>query len=272
MLPINFHKTFVPERRLIGELLHFAALGKEGDYQEISRETGIPMGQSTGKVPAILDYARGMGLIKLGEEHGNTKKPRLTAFGRVVYREDRFLGLPLSQWLCHIHLCREDLGAAAWHATFARARWILGDSFGKEQLENYLIGLFGPGNNRTGPLLRMYVDDAAFGRAHILTEGTDVVRRQKAPLLDSYAVGYSVAVLLLMQASFPDQAQVTLSEFADRTLIFDTCLWGQEDVEHLCEMLDRKGIVTVDRQMRPWILERKNTEEIVWARIYDDLA
>ena len=45
MLPINFHKTFVPERRLIGELLHYAALGKEGDYQEISSETGIPMGK-----------------------------------------------------------------------------------------------------------------------------------------------------------------------------------------------------------------------------------
>jgi hypothetical protein len=95
MLPLNFHKTFIPERRLIAALLEYAALNKQGDYQNISKETGIPMGKSSGKVPAILDYARGMGLLILeNEQAGSIKKPVLTSFGKVVYLEDKFLGTP----------------------------------------------------------------------------------------------------------------------------------------------------------------------------------
>jgi hypothetical protein len=58
MLPLNFHKTFIPERRLIAALLEYAALNKQGDYQNISKETGIPMGKSSGKVPAIYGIAQ----------------------------------------------------------------------------------------------------------------------------------------------------------------------------------------------------------------------
>lgn len=92
MLPINFHKTFVPERRLIGSLLQYAALGKEGDYRQIAAETGIPTGESTGKVPAVLDYSRGMGLVVLaGAQPSLIKRPILTPFGRAVYTMDRNL-------------------------------------------------------------------------------------------------------------------------------------------------------------------------------------
>jgi hypothetical protein len=70
-------------------MLRFAASGREGDYQFISAATGIPTGSSSGKVPAILDYCRGMGLIRLtGQERSAIKKPELTPFGRVVLLED----------------------------------------------------------------------------------------------------------------------------------------------------------------------------------------
>ena len=64
-LPRNFHKSFKPERQYINAMLRFAAAGKSGDYQAMAADTGIPMGSSSGKVPAILDYCRGMGLIML---------------------------------------------------------------------------------------------------------------------------------------------------------------------------------------------------------------
>ena len=41
MLPINFHKTFTPERHLLSALVEYAALGKEGNFREISVATGI---------------------------------------------------------------------------------------------------------------------------------------------------------------------------------------------------------------------------------------
>ncbi len=273
MLPVNFHKTFVPERHLLGALLHFAALGGQGTYQEIATQTGIPMGRSTGKVPAVLDYARGMGLVELAaDSRGANKKPVLTALGRVVYSADRRLGEKLTQWIAHLNLCRADIGARSWRAVFAEGWSILGGSFTKTQLENYLIGILGTGNERTGPLIRTYLDDAALGRAGVLVAAGDVLERCRAPVLESFAFAYSAFILALMEAFFPAQAQVTLSDLNEKTLCFDSCLWSPQDIEQMCSLLDRKGLVTVDRQMRPWILDKRATAESAWSRMYDDLA
>ena len=119
-------------------MLSFAAAEKDGTLPEISAKTGIPMGKSSGKTPAILDYCCGMGLITLSSKNGAVKSPRLTSFGRVVFLEDKFLKQPLTQWLAHIHLCRPDAGAEAWFLTFVKGRKILGDSFNQEQLESFL--------------------------------------------------------------------------------------------------------------------------------------
>ena len=88
-LPRNFHKTFKPERQYINAMLRYAASDEEGDYQAIAASTGIPTGTSSGKVPAILDYCRGMGLIRLAvHDRSSIKNPDLTPFGRIVLLED----------------------------------------------------------------------------------------------------------------------------------------------------------------------------------------
>lgn len=120
-LPRNFHKSFKPERQYINALLRFAAAGKSGSYQEIASETGIPMGVSSGKVPAIIDYCRGMGLIRLtGSNRTSIKKPDLTPFGRIVLLEDPFLKLNITQWVAHLNLCSPLCGAEVWYQTFFR--------------------------------------------------------------------------------------------------------------------------------------------------------
>ncbi len=273
MLPINFHRTFVPERHLIGALLHYAALGKQGTYQEISAETGIPMGESTGKVPAILDYARGMGLVELGNGvKGAVRRPVLTALGRAVYSDDRYLGQRVTQWIAHMNLCRPDIGAQAWRSTFSQGRRVLGASFTRDQLERYLVAIFGPGNGRTGPIVRTYTDDAALGRAGVLVAPGELIERRKAPLLETYAAAYSGVLLTLMEALFPGRGQVTMPELSETTLWLDTCLWSQEDVEQVSLLLDRRGFVSLDRQMRLWIVEKRAAADSVWSHIFDDIA
>ncbi|HHX42344.1 MAG TPA: hypothetical protein GX715_20515 [Armatimonadetes bacterium] len=273
MLPTNFHKTFVPERRLIGALLEYAALGKGGDLQTISRETGIPMGASTGKVPAIIDYARGMGLIYLQQAKGSAiRQPVLTPFGRVVALEDRFLGEKVTQWLAHMNLCRGDIGAVGWHAAFATGRAVLGRSFTRPQLEAHLVSACGPGNDRIGPLVGAYLDDAALGRAGVLRADGDQITRNKAPVLDGYAIPYSALILSLLDAFFPNQGQITFTDFRRKTLWFDVCLWDECDVERAFALMERKGYLGVDRQMRPWIIERKSASDEVWPRLFDEMS
>jgi len=273
MLPLNFHKTFIPERRLIAALLEYAALGKEGSLQEISEDTGIPMGKSTGKMPAILDYCRGMGLIVVrpGSQKQH-KKPVLTSFGEAVYLHDKYLGETLTQWLVHMHLCRDDIGAKAWHEVFARGRNILGASFSTKQLEDYLVSYFGRGKNRTGPLLSAYFDDAALGRAKVLAIEGDFVTRNKAPILASWAVPYSAYILSLLEAFFPKETQITLTDFSEKTLWFDVCLWQEVDIETAFSFVETKGFITIDRQIRPWLIEKKARAQEIWLRIFDEIA
>lgn len=273
MLPINFHKTFVPERRLITALLEFAALGKEGTLQEISEDTNIPMGKSTGKMPAILDYCLGMGLVFLRPgSQKQFKKPVLTSFGEAVFLNDKYLGEPLTQWLAHFYLCRSDIGAKAWHCVFAKGRNILGTNFTAEQLEQYLVSHLGSGNNRTGPLLLTYMEEAAFGRARVLRVEKAKIERHKAPILSSWANAYSALILELLASFFPDQNQVTISDFAQETHLFDVYLWQDTEITSLLSMIEKSGYIAIDRQIRPWVLEKKTRPQVIWPHIYDDIA
>ena len=271
-LPINFHRSFKPERRHLGALLRYAALGRQGTYQEIAAETGIPTGRSSGKVGPTLDYATAMGLIEpmVGRPEA-VRRPALTPLGRVVYSADPYLGHELSQWVVHMNLCRGDQGAIAWHAVFGQGRQELGSSFTRLQLEAYLARRFGSENQRTGPLVITYTDDDALGGARILVEQDDKLVRRKAPALDAYAAAYSALILAQMEAHFPGQGQVTFSDFNEQTRWFDICLWDQADLERVFLAVERRGWVTVDRQRRPWILEKNADADDVWPRIYDDV-
>ncbi len=275
MLPINFHQTFIPERRYIAALLRYAALGNEGTLGEIADQTGIPMGKSSGKAQATLDYARGMDLIRLANmEDKSVKKPILTSFGSIVYAEDRFLGEPMTQGLAHMNLCSSCGGAIAWHEMFAKGRKTLGSRFSGDQLEEYLVRLFGvvKGKKRTGPLVLTYVEDEALARSNVLAIEGETIIREKAPILDAYAIPYSAYILYLMETFFPGQNQVTLSDFNDRSLWFDICLWNESDIECILSIVERKSFISIDRQMQPWIIEKKANANHVWPLVYSEIA
>ncbi len=272
MLPLNFHKTFIPERRLIASLLAFAEKDGEGNFQEISVDTGIPMGKSTGKVPAILDYANGMGLVSIEKKTAGVRKPILTPFGKIVNNEDRFLSEEITQWLVHMNLCRGDIGARAWHEIFAKGRNVLGTSFTKSQLEDFLVNTFGAGKDRIGPMLLMYADNSSFSKADAISINNKDLIRKKAPITDIFSLAYSAYILSLLETYFPGDNQVTITEFNEKTLWFDICLWNQSNIEYLLRMVESKGFVSVDRQMQPWIIEKMAASSEVWPTIYNELA
>lgn len=272
-LPINFHRTFIPERRFIGALLKFAAEEKSGDYHQMSDDTGIPMGKSIGKVPAILDYTIGMGLVFLKSGGRNRiKSPVLTDFGRVVFLEDRFMGEPLTQWIAHMNLCRPDIGASAWHQVFGRGRGILGNRFNYEQLEAYLTNVYGPGNNRTGPIVRTYQDDAALARAPALSCVEDQIVRNKAPTFNDYSLVYAAFIISILDSTFPNQSQVTISDLNQKIYWFDACAWDKADIEQVIRLVESTGHISIDRQMQPWILEPMSEAKYIWPNIYNDLS
>lgn len=274
-LPFSFHQTFIPERVYLGEMLKFAAAGQDAAIQEISAKTGIPMGKSSGKTPAILDYCCGMGLITLSAKRGAVKSPRLTNLGRVVFLEDKFLKLALTQWLAHLHLCRPDAGAEAWFLTFVKGRSILGDSFEAGQADRFLQDDSGGQlqTNLVGPLFRTYSDPAAFLDARVLSAvDHGFFQRNPAPISQEFVRGYAAWLLSLLETHFPDQREVAANDLQSVTRWDDVAGWSSGQCDHLLSLIQEHGFIDVNRQLRPWVITRLCPSAQVWPTIYQDLV
>lgn len=272
-LPRNFHKTFKPERQYINSMLKYAGSGGEGDFQTIGSKTGIPTGTSSGKVPAILDYCRGMGLIVLvGPERSAVKKPELTPFGRIVLLEDPYLKTPITQWVAHFHLCGPEKGADVWYHTFFGGTAAIGMTFERTQLESYLLSVYGVEKaGLIGPLIGMYEDDAAFRACGALSEVEGRIVRKPAPISDEFGFAYGAWVLEQITDHFPSSGQVLVTDL-DRQAGWRTIPgWDIGNHHRVLELLERKGVLEVDRHMEPWLLRPSTTATTVWKRIYDDL-
>lgn len=274
-LPHNFHQTFIPEKHYLTALLRYAADDLSGSFTEMSDETGIPMGKSSGKMPAIFNYALGMGLIEdQSKGRGSEKQPSLTPFGRTVLLEDPNFSEELTQWLAHLNLCRRSHGAEIWFLTFGPGQDAIGMQFSKDELDQYLRSATGkrPKKSMAGPMFGMYDDPASFKTSRILSVESEMVKRFPAPLIDGFAGGYCAHFLSLFEKHFSRERQVTVSDFESETYWCRIGGWNESQMEFILDLLQNKKAVDIDRQMSPWIITRKSDASAYWLRIYDDLV
>ena len=272
-LPRNFHKTFKPERQYINAMLRYAASGQKGDFQAIAVATGIPTGASSGKVPAILDYCRGMGMIRLtGPGRSSVKEPELTPFGRTVLLEDPYLKSSVSQWIAHLNLCSPVTGADVWYHTFFAGTQSLGMSFSRTKLESHLGVVYGTEKGGLiGPLIGTYEDEAAFSVCGVLSEAEGLVTRRPAPVAAELGIGYGTWMLQLMSDHFPKRRQIPVTDL-DTVAGWRTIPgWDVTSVLRVLELIERKGLVEVDRHMEPWLILPRVSPDATWRRIYDDV-
>ena len=272
-LPRNFHKTFKPERQYINAMLRYAASGQKGDCQAIAAGTGIPTGASSGKVPAILDYCRGMGLIQLtGPGRSAVKAPELTPFGRTVLLEDPYLKTAVSQWIAHLNLCSPVTGADVWYHTFFAGTQALGMSFARTKLESHLSVVFGvEKNGLIGPLIGTYEDEAALATCGALSEMDAWIARRPAPIEPELALGYGAWMLQLVAGHFPKQRQIAITDLDDAAGWRTIPGWDIPALMRVLDLVERKGLIEVDRHMEPWLISPKASPEATWGRIYDDM-
>lgn len=268
----SFHMTFKPERQYINALLRFAAAGEEGDYQRIAEKTGIPTGESSGKVPATIDYCIGMGLILMHGNKGSIKKPELTNLGRILLLEDPYLKLEISQWLCHLNMCNREFGADVWHHVFWAGYHSLGEAFSRENLDAVLKSIYGNTNRGLiGPLVSMYEDDASFKLCGALSESDQIITRKTAPIKDEMVRGYGAWLINSFEQYFPKQKQVSVTEIEQKTGWLTITGWMGRDMSTAIDLMERKGIVKVDRHMNPWILSPLYSAKDAYKNMFNDM-
>lgn len=280
-LPLTFSKDFSPERRLLAQLLNFAAANGQGDKEAISAQTGIPTGKSTGKVEPMIYYAYGMGLITAKKEASNWQLG-LTALGQVIFQEDSFLSEPQTLWLLHLLLSRRDglsspaEGIAdAWFAVFAEGDYRLGKRFTQESFLDFLISRHGNKGYLkpvSSIVLRCYLEESCFGQISVLQKTTDnFFIRQSAPLEKSFFPVYAAYFYLLWDELFNSDSQISLDLFSKESRCFAIMGWNETMIASWLDWMNDKGLVQIDRYTgSPVLLRLKRTNQVL-AAIYSEL-
>jgi hypothetical protein len=120
-------------------------------------------------------------------------------------------------------------------------------------------------------LIGTYEDDAAFRICGVLTESSGIVTRKPAPISDEFGYGYGAWMLQLIANHFPKSGQVSATELDAQAGWRTIPGWDAGSHQRVLELIERKGIIEVDRHMEPWLLRPKASPEATWKRIYDDL-
>ncbi|MEA1052173.1 hypothetical protein U5801_20520 [Lamprobacter modestohalophilus] len=284
-LPLNFPQTFLPDRRLLGQLLAFAARNGSGDKEAIGAETGIPTGKSTGKVEPMIHYALGMGLASAMKSKG-VWQLGLTPLGDCVVREDPLLGEPLSLWLLHLLLCRRcghDVPAVGladpWFALFAEGSISLGGQFTEAAFHRLLVQRHGNKSYLKGLstlVPRMYTERACFGEAGILTAapGDDekaLLRRARAPLEKGLFPAYALLLFLLWDARYSTDKQLAFDELARDTRLLALLGWDVTQATEWLDWMASRGLVQLDRYTGSVVLLRLAETPKVVAGLYSEL-
>jgi hypothetical protein len=280
-LPLNFPQTFLPERRLISQLLPFAKQKGHGDKVHIGSETGIPTGKSTGKVDPMIYYSHGMGLITVNKEFGSWQLG-LTPLGHVVLQEDPFLSEPHTVWLLHLMLCRRYLlsspatGIAdAWFALFAEGGFRLGSSFKQSSLLDFLVDRHGEKSylkSLSGVVIRSYLEDSCLGHIGVLQQAEDeLLVRQSAPFKKEFFPIYASYLYLVWDDLFYSDNQISLDCFSEQSRCFLIMGWDESMIASWLDWMTDNGIIQVDRYTGTAMLLRLKTTEQVLAASYSEL-
>jgi hypothetical protein len=263
--------------------LGFAAKGGSGDKMQISDATGIPTGKSTGKVEPMIHYARGMGLVVAESERGIWCL-HTTALGKVVTREDSFLGEAATQWVCHLMMCRRagqeepPRGIAdAWFTLFAEGAGRLGGRFTRDAFadalrerhgeRSYLRGL-------SGLVPRAYLEPGCLGELDILRRAgsDDVYERISAPASCSLYPAFTLAMFLAWDTIFPAQQQVPLHGLLQGAYLLGVLHWRRGDAEPWISWMRERRLIGLDQLTGDAVVLRLVPTHTVVQGLYDELV
>lgn len=283
-LPLNFPQDFLPERRLVARLLPFAAVNGNGTKIEIGAETGIPTGESTGKVEPMIHYARGMGLTYADKERGRWRLS-LTPLGELVAAQDPFLSEPVTLWLLHLLLCRRNAlvqpptGVAdPWFALFAEGSSRLGNRFDQSTYLAYLTerhGNKGYLKSLSGLVLRSYLEENCFGPIKALSaekaDGQPLYIRRTAPDDRSHFPAYAAYLFLAWDALYKDHNQVAMEDLFAQSRCLAVLDWDRATATRWLDWMADHELLQLDRQTGGTLaLRLKETDQVIRGT-YDEL-
>lgn len=270
VVSINFHQTFRPEKQYIAALLELAGDATYRSVKEISQLTGIPTGESSGKVEPHIIYAGYMGLIAYEKKEGEYSLTR-TMLGEVVYIEDPGLQEKLTVLLCHCMMQRETTGAPLWSAVFRNILPRYKSEIKKDMLLKELNTIL-EGNvtiKNIAPFYGSY--DRFFNSIGLLDDRGEVIGLSAISYEKEFIYLYAFVLLAYWKERYPAQDEISSTQL-DALCYGGVFGWDSQEEYKTLEQLSDRGIVRMNRQLAPYTILKLVEGENLIGKLYSELC
>lgn len=274
VVSINFHQTFKPEKQYISSILEIAGSSAYSSVKDISLQTGIPNGKSSGKVEPHIYYATFMGLITYDKRKISAidrYSISRTLLGEMVYSEDPGFQEDLTLLLCHCMMQREKEGAPLWSTVFKSILPRYRRGISKDMLIKELNVVF---KNKVtvkniAPFYLSY--SSFFDGIGPLDVNADSITLTPVPYNREFVYLYALVLFEYWQEVYPAQDEITSDQLKELHY-GDVFGWGiQEEYETLEHLVD-KGIIRLNRQLMPYTILKMVEKEDLINRLYSELC
>jgi hypothetical protein len=264
-----FHNTFQPQLVYLSKILQLAKKEFQGNKIEISNITGIPTGESTGKVVPHIKYLEYMGLINSILEGGKYKLS-LKKLGEVVYDEDRFMMDDITKLLLHYYITHNEIGAPQWSFLFREFPYTYDEKTDLRVVEEKGKIYFGK-SLEIGPLKGMY-STGDFSSLDIIqySRGNEIVIKRCMAKFEAVNI-YAYTLIKDWEMYYENQMEISID------LIIKELKWNKGfgfDYETTLEVLDDisdRGYIAINKQLNPITIIKNSESKYIINSLYEDL-
>ena len=268
-ISLNFHGTFPPTLIYIAEIVRLAANNFIGSKEEISEETGIPTGDSSGKVVPHIKYAKYMGLIESDEADNGKYKLQLTPLGRIIYLEDKYFMDRISKYLVNYFLCDKEEGAPHWSFLFNNFNYMLDSEYELSTIEEQVRAYFEK-NVKMTVLKSMYTGDYGFDDLKIITQSHSknlILKRCQIQQDCYYMYGYTL--LYSWEKYFKDKLEISIDTIIEELRWSNKFGFDYNTTLEVFDELESLGIIKMNKQLSPITVIKTSQAEEIMFKIYD---
>lgn len=270
VVSLNFHQTFRPEKQYIAAILELAEDPTVRTVKEISSLTGIPNGESSGKVEPHIIYATYMGLITYEKKDGGYSLRR-TPLGENVYVEDPGLQENLTVLVCHCMMQRDIDGAPLWSTIIKQIMPLYRNGIKKEMLLKELVNPF-DGKATTKNIAPFFGSfDSFFGSLGLLTDDGDSIKINSLQYNKEFIYAYAIVLLVYWNEMYPGQDEITSTQM-DELHFGEVFGWNMQEEYEVLEHLADKGIIRMNRQLMPYTILKLTEIEDLYCRLFSELC
>ena len=258
---LNFHQTFPPTTDGISRLLSVA--DQEGAYtkEELSQQTGIPTGKSSGKVEPYICYAVYMGLLEDRLESGKHRLS-ITPLGQELRLQDPGLMEQVSLMACHARLCSKHSGASLWSYLFKAVLPRYPDGIADVLLKDELQQATNSNSEvNKGPFLSSY--SGMFAPLQLFSDDGGRLRAASSSHSPELLYAYAYGLLYEWEGTYPDRKEITGEELYNLNMAVTFGL-SQDAFAELLHQLEGCGILRFNRQLAPFtVIQICKSEEMI---------